>query len=250
MALIETESIVLRTYDLAEADKIVVLLTRDHGVIRGVAKGAKRLKSKFGSGLELFSVIRLTYFQKESVELVAIEKAELIRSYFASASDPDFLKKFAYLGELLITFSPPHDPNETIYRMAAACLEATAEDPGNLLSAGVYFELWLLRLAGYLPDWSRCNNCKRELDPTEGTDLGPNFYLNCRRCSRSAGNRSIAGEHRRLFASALRLSPLDFARSSAGQARWLDELSLILKRIISQSIGREVVNEASFGIRI
>ena len=54
MSLIETESIILRSYNLAEADKIVVLLTRDHGVVRGVAKGAKRLKSKFGSGLEPF----------------------------------------------------------------------------------------------------------------------------------------------------------------------------------------------------
>ena len=64
MALIETESLVLKSYNLAEADKIVVLLTHDHGVVRGVAKGAKRLKSKFGSGLEPFSVVHSTYFQK------------------------------------------------------------------------------------------------------------------------------------------------------------------------------------------
>src|SRR6187397_190419 len=111
MPLVETESLVIKSYNLAEADKIVVLLTRDHGVVRGVAKGAKRLKSKFGSGLEPFSVVRAEYFEKETSDLVSIQKVELIQSNFAAASNPDFLQKFSYLGDILITFSPPHDPN-------------------------------------------------------------------------------------------------------------------------------------------
>ena len=78
MSLVETESLILKTYSLAEADRIVVLLTRDHGVVRGVAKGAKRLLSKFGSGLETFSSVRVTYFQKEVLELVAVEKVDLL----------------------------------------------------------------------------------------------------------------------------------------------------------------------------
>src|SRR5438046_754390 len=164
MPLIETDGLVIKSYNLAEADRIVVFLTRDHGVIRGVAKGAKRLKSKFGSGLEPFSVVHLSYFQKDAVELVSIQKAELVRSYFASAGNPDFLQKFSYLSDLLAAFSPPHDPNETLYRMACACLEATAAQPDGLGSIGVYFELWLLRLAGYLPDWTRCDECKRVFD--------------------------------------------------------------------------------------
>src|SRR3954469_3382188 len=122
MMFVETDSIVLRTYNLAEADKIVVFLTEDHGMVRGVAKGAKRLKSKFGSGLEPFSIVRIAYRQKENVELVGIDKTEIVRSHFASASDPDFLARFAYLGDLLITFSPPHDPNNILYRMVRSCL--------------------------------------------------------------------------------------------------------------------------------
>ncbi|MEO7658802.1 MAG: DNA repair protein RecO [Pyrinomonadaceae bacterium] len=114
MPLIETESLVIKSYNLAEADRIVVLLTHDHGVVRGVAKGAKRLKSKFGSGLEPFSVVRATYYEKESSDLVSIQRIDLVRSNFSAASNPDFLQKFSYLADLLITFSPPHDPNETL----------------------------------------------------------------------------------------------------------------------------------------
>ncbi|MEQ1645716.1 MAG: DNA repair protein RecO, partial [Pyrinomonadaceae bacterium] len=103
MSLIETESIILRSYNLAEADKIVVLLTRDHGIVRGVAKGAKRLKSKFGSGLEPFSFVNSTYFEKDTSDLVSIQKIEIDESNFAAASDPDFLQKFSYLGDLLVS---------------------------------------------------------------------------------------------------------------------------------------------------
>src|SRR5688572_12649070 len=105
MPLIESESLVLKSYSLAEADKIVVLLTRDHGIVRGVAKGAKRLKSRFGSGLEPFSVVTAAYFQKETAELVSIQRIDLVASSFAAAGDPEFLSKFAYLTELLIAFS-------------------------------------------------------------------------------------------------------------------------------------------------
>src|SRR5688572_21186994 len=120
MPLFETESLVLKSYNLAESDKIVVLLTRDHGVVRGVAKGAKRLKSKFGSALEPFSIVLAEYFQKDSSELVAIQKADLISSNFRSAGNPDFLQKFSYLIEVLIALSPPNDPDETLYRMVKA----------------------------------------------------------------------------------------------------------------------------------
>src|SRR5437764_8429661 len=145
MPLIETESLVLKSYNLAEADRIVVLLTEEHGVVRAVAKGAKRLKSRFGSGLEPFSEVKASYFQKDNIELVSLQGAEIIRSNFELASAPEFLQKFSYLGDLLISFLPPHDPNERAYRMVRACIDAAAD--GNSMAAiGFYFELWLLKL--------------------------------------------------------------------------------------------------------
>ena len=47
-------ALVIRTYDFGEADRIIVLLTRNHGLVRGVAKGVRRAKSRFGSRLQLF----------------------------------------------------------------------------------------------------------------------------------------------------------------------------------------------------
>src|SRR5258708_23308801 len=133
MPLVETESVVIKSYNLAEADRIVVLLTHDQGVVRGVAKGAKRLKSKFGSGLEPFSIVRAEYFQKDAVELVSIQRIDLVQSNFTAASNPDFLQKFSDVGDLLITMSPPHDPNEKRYPMVKAFVRPAPATPRLLL---------------------------------------------------------------------------------------------------------------------
>ena len=242
MGLIETESLVLKSYNLAEADKIVVLLTQDHGVVRGVARGAKRLKSKFGSGLEPFSVVQSTYFQKDAVELVSIDRIDLIRSSFSHASNPDFLEKFAYLADLLIAISPPHDPSETLYRMTRACLQTASDGPERLLSVGVYFEIWLLRIAGYLPDWSRCAKCGRQFDISEETNMSRSFHLNCLSCKPGRAEPLSSGL-RSMAANVLHISPADFAVYSADRADELGILSGIAKRMISVAIGREVMNE-------
>jgi len=240
MGLIETEGLVLKSYSLAEADKIVVLLTQNEGLIRGVAKGAKRLKSRFGGGLEPFSVVQISYFQKEERELVSISHIELIKSYFEKASDPEFFEKFAYLVELLVEFSPPHDPNEKLYRMAKVCLETASENPQNLDSTVVYFELWILRLGGYLPDWIRCDNCKREFDSEEKSSLQINFHLECQNCQKGRNDWRISAEERQIFKNAQKLSPRKFVEFTANKDKSVKEVSIILRRIISNILGRDI----------
>ena len=239
MPLIETESLVLKSYNLAEADRIVVLLTHDHGIVRAVAKGAKRLKSRFGSGLEPFTEIRASYFQKDNVELVSLQGAELVRSNFVFASDPDFLESFAFLSDLLISLTPPHDPNRDLFRMVRACLGAVAERAEALPAVAVYFELWLLKLAGYLPDWSRCDVCGRILDVSEEANVQANFHLLCSNCRRSASNRVLDGPSRELVGRALKVSPADFSSVVADPER-LRSISSILRDIIAAAVGHEV----------
>jgi len=250
MPLIETESLVLKSYNLAEADKIVVLLTRSHGVVRGVAKGAKRLKSKFGSGLEPFSIVRSTYFEKEAVELVSIQQVDLIKSNFTAAGNPDFLQKFSYLVELLIIFSPPHDPDEALYRMVKACVETAADDPESLLAVGVYFELWLLRLSGFMPDWSKCDQCGRTLNDRDETSVRANFHLICSLCRKPEPGYAFEAGGRRIAGAARRLSPIEFAKNTGESGDGLRNLSSILKRLISRSAGREVLGETSLAIHL
>jgi DNA repair protein RecO (recombination protein O) len=247
MPVVETESLVLKTYNLAEADRIVLLFSRDHGIVRGVAKGAKRLKSRFGSGLEPFTVVRATYFQKEVLELVSIQNVELIESYFTAASDPRFLEKFAYLVDILVGTVPPQDPNETLYRMVRASVQAASEDHSRLDSVALYFELWLLKLTGYLPQWSKCHICGNGFGPNETAGLGSSFELICGKCRRIASMTQVTSTQRSLVANALRLSPVDFS-STGADLNVIREISDVFKRILSQAIGRRVTEGSSITV--
>lgn len=243
MALFETESLILKTYSLAEADKIVIFLTHEHGLIRGVAKGAKRLKSRFGGGLEPFSIVNLSYYQKEERELVSVGQIDLIKSFFDAASDPFFLQKFAYLAELLIEFVPPHEPNERIYRMTRVCLETASENPDSLDAVALYFEIWLLRLGGYLPDWTRCDNCRRQFTTSENSTLQANFQVFCANCQPARNRNVVSADLRRIYTSAQTSAPEKFLGLTDGKMEYVKELSDILKRIIAHILGKELKND-------
>jgi DNA repair protein RecO (recombination protein O) len=248
MPLVETESLVLKSYNLAEADRIVIFFTRDHGLVRGVAKGAKRLKSRFGSSLEPFSKVNLEYFEKEERDLVSIQNVDLLRSCFETASDPEVLQTFAYIADILTAVLPPHDPNETLYRMVNACVDSSMSSADDLAIVRLYFEVWLLRLSGFLPDWNKCDVCQRGIAPSENANLKADFSLLCMDCRRAAGSQTITPLHRELLRGAQKLSPeryIEFCRDKADPA---NDVSTVLKGVLSTVIGREVASEKSFAV--
>src|SRR5574342_1258430 len=83
MPVYKSEALILRTYKLGEADRIVVFLTRDRGKKRGVAKGARRPRSRYTGALEPLTEVRVAYFEKERRELVGLNYAETVRSPLA-----------------------------------------------------------------------------------------------------------------------------------------------------------------------
>ncbi len=240
MPLFETDSIILKSYNLAEADRIVVFYTREHGLVRGVAKGARRIKSKFGSTLEPFSEVKLEYFQKDDRELVSIQRAESIRSSFKSASDPEILAAYSKVVELLLAFVPPHDRNEKIYRMVRACLDTAISDRADREAMKLYFSIWILKLAGYLPDWRGCASCHRDFAEGESSFLDQSNRLICGSCNRTSNNEIISPAHRSLILQAQRIPPKDFTAVCAEHHGIAVDVSRLLKRFISSAIGREV----------
>lgn len=161
MPLHTTEAIVLRTYALGETDRIVVMLTRDRGKKRGIAKAARRSRRRFGGALEPLTHVRVAYVEREQRELVHWMYAEPIQSPM-TAQDPDGLTYSAYFADLLDEWSPQDHSNQKGFRLASAALTA--------LSAGVaastlarYFEFWLLRLEGVFPSLALCGACGTQL---------------------------------------------------------------------------------------
>jgi len=213
MALLETEALVLRTYNLAEADKIVVCLGRSSGLIRGVAKGCRKLRNRFGAALEPFTFVNLTYYQKETQELVSIRQTEILRSHFNLSSDASILTGLAYMGDLLMEFSPPHQANEILFRMVTACIDAVSQSPDDLQSILRYFEVWLLKIEGFLPDLRFCAECQRDFNTDEPIFMGQDLALRCRNCSSGRGGTVSKRLHTHLRTTE-KLAPGKFAEES------------------------------------
>jgi len=188
MPLYTTEAVILRTYKLGEADRIVVFLTRDRGKKRGVAKGARRARSRFGGALEPLTKVAVAYFEKERRELVELNYAETERSPLASP-DPRALGYAEYFAELLDEWSPDSDPNERLYRLGASTVDAFTAGV-RVDSLARYFEYWVLRLQGVYPSPLACHGCGSAVDDAEegGALLSAGgAVLTCLACAESSG---------------------------------------------------------------
>ena len=131
----------------------MVFLTRDRGKKRGVAKGARRPRSRFVGALEPLTEVRVAYFEKERRELVGLNYAETVRSPLTLATKvrSDALGYVGYFAELLDEWAQDADADERLYRLGASMLDALAAGaPVEPLAR--YFEYWLLRLQGVYPE--------------------------------------------------------------------------------------------------
>lgn len=241
MGLVETEAIVLQTYKLADADKIVLCMTEKAGLVRGVARGARRLKSRFGASLEPFTLIQLTYFEKETRELVNIKGAEILKSYFNAARDADAVEGLVYLLELVKEFAPPHQADERLFKMLRACIDHLAENPAQVPAVSAYSGLWTLRLTGFLPEVKSCGVC--------GTRLSENFpgqiYIShegviwCQDC-KGAGGQPLSREAYGLLSATRSLNPavwsLKYAESCEESRRCVTQLA---RQLVRRALERE-----------
>ena len=124
MPLHESDSIILKTYPLGEADRIVAFFSRDYGKLRGVANGARRMKNRFGASLEPLAHARIQFFEKENRELVRIQSAELLDSPMKLFEDYDRAVCAAYLVEIVDRFLPEHEPQDAAFRLVRMTVRA------------------------------------------------------------------------------------------------------------------------------
>lgn len=177
-------SIVLRHYRVGEADKIVVFFSLELGKLRGIARSARRARSRFGGSLEIGTEVELTFFEKEIRDLVTVDRCDIICSKFAKLTEPVLASTLGYVTDLIDAFAPEREPNPRIYRLLQATVASIAEGRDPELQAR-YFEAWLLRLGGFYPRQKLCAGCGRKL-----VEVGANCHIEeqrfeCRDCLRS-----------------------------------------------------------------
>ena len=159
MSLYRDEAIVLRTQKLGEADRIITLLTREHGRIRGVAKGVRRTKSKFGARLEPGSHVDIQLYTGKTFDTVT--QVESIFNYGEALTD-DY-SRWTIAGAILEAAerftSHEHEPALQEFKLVTGAMKALADnkyEPSMILDA---YLLRSLAVGGYAPSLTNCSKC-------------------------------------------------------------------------------------------
>src|ERR1700730_19414497 len=180
----ETEAIILKTFPLGEADRLVSFLGRASGRLRGVAGGARRVKNTYGSTLEVLSHVQIWYVEKETRELVRIQQCELLESFHKAQSNYELSTGLAVISETAELVLPDHEVAEPMFRLillAAREIERT----GNWVLPLTYFAFWTVRLGGWLPPFDRCVACDAALGVKPAFFGAQQAGLYCENCSRA-----------------------------------------------------------------
>jgi DNA repair protein RecO (recombination protein O) len=165
MALFSTEALVLRGHKLGETSRIVVLLTRERGKLRAVARGARGRRPRYRSALEPLSEVRVSLYGRQGAELLRLGEAELLHSAFrASERSLDAALFLSGCAELLDAFCSEGEAEDKVYRLALAMVRAAEAGASPTLLAR-YLEAWLLKLHGLYPPLDRCASCGGVLTP-------------------------------------------------------------------------------------
>lgn len=234
-----SEAIVLRTYPFKEADLVVSFLARDQGKLRGVAKRARRPKSQFGSGLERLSQVKMSYFQRETRELVNLDSCELIRSQFGVLSNYLAGAALDYFAEVSEQLLPAAEPNERYFRLLVAVLDhLRSGEPNSAWRAITYFSLWALRLSGFLPELHVCLSCGSWLDAPDFNQKAffsrsrPGLFCDhCRKIHSLQNSWELTPASRAIAGQMLRKAISEICKDA-----WLVDTAADLRRFLFQQI--------------
>jgi DNA repair protein RecO (recombination protein O) len=158
VSLYRDEAIVVRTYRLGEADRIVVLFTKARGKVRAVAKGVRKTTSRFGARLEPTSHVALQLY--EGRHLDTITQAETLDHFRAIRDDLDRIGRAASMLEAVDQITQEREPNGQLYAMLLGALRALAADDHPLIVPAFFWKL--LALEGLAPVVDACVVCGSE----------------------------------------------------------------------------------------
>lgn len=166
MALERCEGVVLRTYALGETSRIVVAYTRERGLVRMVAKGARRTPSRFGFALEPLSRSRFVIYHKPDRDLQLVSQADTLCATGVALADLARLAHAEAALELIDRLVWGEEPHAELFELLVKALEAATEAPAAALPAvTLAFELQVASLLGYRPRLDACAHCGGGLSP-------------------------------------------------------------------------------------
>lgn len=193
----------LSTQVLGDADLIVTLLGSNCGLLRGVARYARKSRKRFGGCLEPMTRVRVSWTEKSGRDLHRLDSMEPVRSFAKMQADPIHQAGCAVLAEVSSAYGRDGESDPKSFDLLGAALIAL-EAGTNVWIVLRYFEFWQLRLHGLMPDLHACANCGRDRAPGESMWVERGMGVRCPRCYQESATGAMR----------LRSIDLDFIRKA------------------------------------
>lgn len=210
MATYATHGIIIGRHNFGEADRIIVLLTPERGVVRGVAKGVRKIKSRLAGHLELFSESELMLAEGRNLDVVT--SARLIH-HLDIGNDYERMRLAYLCAEMVNRLGTDSGHHEGLYALLHKAYAGLASGPPDA-TLELWFKLRLLACLGYRPELGRCMICGTTADDREylfNVELGGIVDIGCS----TPGNHSLSHDQIKLWRLML-TQPLPIVRNVAG----------------------------------
>ena len=240
MPLLRAKGFILRNRPLGETDRLISCFTLEHGKLSGVAKGASKLRSRFGSSLKPLSLIRLMLFGKETRSLYRIDHTDILTSFQTLRDDWEKLRPALYAVDLVDALLAEADPQPRVFALLEQLLTSLAEDGqmGSEIWLRV-FEARLLTLIGYRPLLDRCAICHRSTTALGALSPSLGGYI-CPSCEPGVSDaRRLSPATWRLLDRVTTL-PWEAAPRLSLSAEQRQELQHVLHALLNEHVRKEV----------
>ncbi len=174
----------LKSYDLSDYDKIILMYSRESGLIRGVAKGCKKPKSKIGARADLLVANNILLSKGRNLDIIC--EAKTINSFKENRESIEKIMYSSYIAEIVSIFGVENDPcSEKIYDLLYKATEkiSSSKTLKDILIAVMKFQLKIMQIEGFGIELNKCLCCGENIEEK-------NFYFSiqkggviCSRCS-------------------------------------------------------------------
>ena len=206
-----TDAINLKSYNLSEADKIIVMYSKDKGLIRGVAKGVKKPKSKLGARMDLLVANKLMLYKGKNMDTIC--QAEALNTFHKIRQNMDKIFYSMYISEVVNNFGVEEDPcSKEVYELLYKALEkiCNAENKVEILLSVLKFQLKMMQISSFGVELECCLCCGEHIKDEKMFFSDKMGGIICARCNENFGYKTVMHHKIREFLNALLQFDFDY----------------------------------------
>lgn len=230
-----TDAINLKSYNLSDADKIIVMYSKENGLIKGVAKGCKKPKSKLGARMDLLQANQLMLYKGKNLDTIC--EAKSLNTFKHTRQDIDKLLYSTYISEIVNNFGVENDPSsQEVYDLLYKALEkiSEAQDKNSVMIAVIKFQLKIMEIVGFGVELDTCLCCREQI-------MDNNMYFSskmggviCEECNKHLGVKTKM--HHKLRDFLLAMLQLDFNYESDYEAKATDKVCSVCFELLKEYV--------------